>query len=299
MTLDALRELATSSLQADSPFGARTTYRVGGTARHVLRVESRGQLALWGDALRDIENIYVLGNGSNTLVSDEGFDGLVIVLGEEFSQLTVADGGRVTAGAALDLPVVARRSVEAGLRGFEWAVGVPGTIGGAVTMNAGGHGSDMAASVVSVDIWDVASASVLHQSRDDLRFSYRRSAITSRQIVLSATLQLTAGDSDEGREVMREIVRWRREHQPGGANAGSVFQNPPASSAGQLIDECGLKGRRHGSAHVSEKHANFIQVDADGRADDVADLMTLVHDTVLVERGVDLHTEIRLVGFSQ
>ena len=111
-------------------------------------------------------------------------------------------------------------------------------------------------------------------------------------------MQLTVGDSEEGRAMMREIVRWRREHQPGGANAGSVFQNPSNESAGSLIDSCGLKGRRVGSAHVSDKHANFIQADTDGSADDVANLMSLVHDTVLAERGIDLHTEIRMVGFA-
>lgn len=298
MSWAALRELAGDALEFEAPFGARTTYRVGGTARSVLRLNSREQLQHWGEALRDIDPIYVLGNGSNTLVSDGGFSGLVVHLGAEFAQLHLAAQGRLTAGAALDLPVVARRSVEAGLRGFEWAVGVPGTIGGAVAMNAGGHGSDMAASITSVEVWDIDRASVMRRTGDELGFGYRRSAITSRQIVLSAELQLAEGDIDEGREMMREIVRWRREHQPGGANAGSVFQNPPSTSAGSLIDSCGLKGRRLGSAHVSEKHANFIQVDSHGRAQDVADLMTLVHDTVWAQRGIDLHTEIRLVGFS-
>lgn len=279
-------------------FGARTTYRVGGPAQAVWHVESREELQRAGEVLRDVENIYVLGNGSNTLVSDRGFDGLVITLGEGFDQLTTCDNGQLVVGAALDLPVVARRSVEAGLRGFEWAVGVPGTVGGAVAMNAGGHGSDMAASVIEVEIWDIDTASKATWSLDALRFGYRRSAITSRQIVLSATMQLTVGDSEEGRAMMREIVRWRREHQPGGANAGSVFQNPSNESAGSLIDSCGLKGRRVGSAHVSDKHANFIQADTDGSADDVANLMSLVHDTVLAERGIDLHTEIRMVGFA-
>lgn len=298
MSWSALRDVASDALEFDAPFGSRTTYRVGGHARAILRLETRSELQQWGAALHDIDTIYVLGNGSNTLVSDSGFDGLVIVLGTEFSQLDVSDNHQITAGAGLDLPVVARRSVEAGLQGFEWAVGVPGTVGGAVAMNAGGHGSDMAASVTAVEVWNLDTVSVETRSIDEMGFGYRRSSLTTRHIVLSATLQLEAGEVEEGREKMREIVKWRREHQPGGANAGSVFQNPSTTSAGSVIDGCGLKGCRLGTAHVSEKHANFIQVDTDGSANDVAQLMTLVHDTVLRERGIDLHTEIRLVGFS-
>lgn len=297
MSISQLRDLFGDAVDDLAPFGARTTYRVGGSAQALWSVSSREDLERAGDALRDIDTIYVLGNGSNTLVCDGGFKGLVIVLGSGFEDLVSHENGRIDAGAALDLPVVARRSVEVGFRGFEWAVGVPGTIGGAVAMNAGGHGSDMAASLVSVDVWDVDTASFATLSLDELAFGYRRSAITSRQIVVSATLQLEVGDADEGREMMREIVRWRRENQPGGANAGSVFQNPSDASAGSLIDGCGLKGRRVGSAYVSEKHANFIQAEAGGSANDVATLMSLVHDTVLAERGIDLHTEIRMVGF--
>ena len=297
MSISHLHELAGDSVDVNAAFGSRTTYRVGGTARALWSVSSRKELERAGAALRDIDAIYVLGNGSNTLVADEGFEGLVIVLGREFEEMVIHDDGHVDVGAAMDLPVVARRCVEAGLRGFEWAVGVPGTLGGAVAMNAGGHGSDMAASIVSVEVWDVATAQCETLSHDELNFGYRRSAITPQQIVLSATLKLQTGNADEGRDEMREIVRWRRENQPGGANAGSVFQNPTDTSAGQLIDECGLKGRRIGSAHVSEKHANFIQVDTGGLASDVAAVMSLVHDTVLAERGVDLRTEIRKVGF--
>lgn len=297
MSLHELIDIAGERLVVDAPFGSRTTYRVGGTARAILTVTRRDEFTLFGSALSGIDEIYVLGNGSNTLVSDRGFDGLVLVLTGEFDEMRVGPDATVLVGAGLDLPVIARRSVEAGLRGFEWAVGVPGTLGGAVAMNAGGHGSDMAASVTSMEVWDLDAMRCETWSRDTARFGYRTSAIGPRHVVLSATLQLHDGSPDEGREMMREIVRWRREHQPGGANAGSVFQNPSDTSAGALIDACGLKGRRYGSAAVSEKHANFIQVDADGRADDVATLMNVVHDEVLAATGVDLHTEIRRVGF--
>ena len=298
MSIELLLDHAGSAGESEAPFGQKTTYRVGGRARGLVTIESIDALQVLGEWLRDISPIYVLGNGSNTLVADEGFDGLVIVLGDGFGSIEFHDNAKVTLGAAVDLPVAARRLVDRNYRDFEWAVGVPGTVGGAIAMNAGGHGSDMAASVVSVRLWDIDAATVRDVPARDLHFGYRSSAITSRHVVLDATLQLREGDADEGRDILREIVRWRRDHQPGGANAGSVFQNPPGATAGALIDDCGCKGMRVGSAYVSEKHANFIQVDAGGRSEDVRSVMRRVHDTVLAERGIDLHSEIRLVGFS-
>jgi UDP-N-acetylmuramate dehydrogenase len=155
----------------------------------------------------------------------------------------------------------------------------------------------MAASVSSAEVWNLDSGEIEIWDAERLGFGYRHSNISPRHVVLSAVLTLREGDSDEGREELREIVRWRREHQPGGANAGSVFQNPDSVSAGAVIDACGLKGRRHGSAHVSEKHANFIMVDVPGSAEDVVALMDEVRECVARERGVELHSEIRLVGF--
>jgi UDP-N-acetylmuramate dehydrogenase len=242
----------------------------------------------------------VVGNGSNLLVSERGFDGIALVLGGEFATLEwhPVDGGfTVHAGAALDLPVTARRLTEAGVAGFEWAVGVPGTVGGAVAMNAGGHGSDVAATLLEAEIFDVARAAATTVPASRLRFRYRSSAVGEGQIVLRATFGLGRGDPAAGRSQIAEIVRWRREHQPGGANAGSVFKNPLGQAAGALIDAAGLKGLRVGTAQVSEKHANFIQLDADGRADDVKDLIDEVRRRVRDHSGVSLETEVRLIGF--
>lgn len=279
-------------------FGARTTLRVGGEAAEVIEVASAAELLRVAATIDETTPVYVLGRGSNTLVADRGFDGLVIHLGGELSSIEIdADRHRLIAGAAADLPVVARRSVDAGLAGFEWAVGVPGSIGGGVRMNAGGHGSDMAASVVSVDVVDLDRQTVRRMAREELDFSYRSSAIGARQVVVSCDLELTPGDAALGREALKEIVRWRREHQPGGANCGSVFTNPPGDSAGRLIDAAGLRGLRVGTAEVSTKHANFIQVDAGGSGDDVAALIAEVIDRVEQASGVRLATEVRMVGF--
>ncbi len=292
------------TIARDVPAGAFCTYRVGGSFALMARVETIEAL---GQVVALIAETGIaslpVGKGSNLLVASEGFDGVAIILGEGFSGVEI-DGTTVTAGAATALPVVARASVKAGLTGFEWAVGVPGSVGGAVRMNAGGHGSDMAASLVSVDVADVSLGGIVTRGVESLALDYRSSNLSPWHIVVQATLELAevvAGDdgSVDGEKLLREIVAWRREHQPGGANAGSVFTNPPDDSAGRLIDKAGLKGHRVGSAEVSEKHGNFIQVDADGDANDVMQLMVEIVDRVHETTGIRLHAETQLIGFAQ
>lgn len=213
-----------------------------------------------------------------------------------------ADGGpgwvrTVRAGAAAALPVVARRSVAWGLTGFEWAVGVPGSVGGAVRMNAGGHGADMAASLRGIRLVDLGSGEDVEVAAAELDLAYRSSKVRDDQVVVHADLRLRAGEVAAGEAELSEIVRWRREHQPGGQNAGSVFTNPPGDSAGRLVDSAGCRGLRIGTAEVSPKHANFIQADAGGSADDVYALMVEVARRVHEVHGVALHPETRLVGF--
>lgn len=286
-----------ASARRDVPLGPFTTYRAGGPAALLARIESEADLRRLADVLaaRPVP-VLVVGKGSNLLVADRGFAGLAIVLGEAFATVTV-EGVEVRAGAAAALPVVARQSVAAGLTGFEWAVGVPGSIGGAVRMNAGGHGSDMAATLRRVRVLDLRGGEDTEMDASTLALGYRRSAVAAHQLVLRADLHLAAGDRAAGEAELAEIVRWRRANQPGGANAGSVFTNPPGDSAGRLIDVAGLKGRRIGSASVSTKHANFIQVDREGSADDVRRLMDEVVRVVADTTGVTLHAETRLVGF--
>jgi UDP-N-acetylmuramate dehydrogenase len=280
------------------PFGARTTLRVGGEAAEVIEVESLEHLVGLAGSWPQGQAFYVLGNGSNTLVADVGFDGVVLHLGDAFDEVVI-EGTTLTAGGGADLPVIARRSVEAGLSGFEWAVGVPGTMGGAVAMNAGGHGSDLAASLREVTTLDLRTGELRTRSGAEMAFGYRSSALRSDEVVIAAVLDLIEADPEEGRAQLREIVRWRREHQPGGANCGSVFTNPPEDSAGRLIEAAGLRGSRHGTAEVSEKHANFIQADAQGSADDVLALMVEVVEAVEAASGVRLHSEVRLVGVDE
>ena len=295
----ALGSLATR----DQPLGTRTTYRVGGAAALMAQPSDEEELLAVARAYRKAGAagpvpvpVLVVGRGSNLLVADGGFPGLAIILGSGFDRLVV-EGTDVVAGAAVSLPVLARRTAAAGLRGLEWAVGVPGSVGGAVRMNAGGHGSDTATTLVSFRWVDLRAATAEESPAARLAFGYRHSALAPHEVVTDARHRLMAGDAEEAAALIAEIVRWRRENQPGGSNAGSVFTNPPGDSAGRLIDACGLKGERLGTAEVSTKHANFIQCDDGGSADDVAGLIVRVRTAVREATGVDLVPELRTVGF--
>jgi len=278
--------------------GPLTTYRVGGAAALFLEATSEQDLALARDAVSASGvAVLVLGKGSNLLVADSGFRGLVITLGDAFASIEVSDGGAVRAGGAVSLPVLARRSVAAGLIGLEWAVGVPGSVGGAVRMNAGGHGSDVSRTLVRCGLVDLSGGADGEMGPERLAFAYRHSTVAPHQVVTWATFSLVPGDRARSEAELAEIVRWRRENQPGGQNAGSVFTNPPEDSAGRLVDAAGLKGLRMGSAQVSTKHANFIQADPGGSADAVWRLVHEVQRLVEERLGVRLTPELRMIGF--
>jgi UDP-N-acetylmuramate dehydrogenase len=299
----------------DVPLGPLTTYRVGGRAALFVQATTVADLGLVARAVRASGlPVLVVGRGSNLLVADAGFPGIALTLvGGPFGQLDIGieDGGAggdrgvvvVRAGAAVFMPVLARQAAAAGLTGMEWAVGIPGSVGGAVRMNAGGHGSDISASLRACRWLDLDSGAVVERAVDGLAFGYRRSAVTSQTVVISADFVLRPGDREAAEASIREIVRWRREHQPGGQNAGSVFTNPegspPRNSAGWLVEAAGLKGYRHGTAAVSDKHANFIQADPGGAADDVVALMIEIQRQVEQQFGIRLHAEVKLVGFDE
>jgi UDP-N-acetylmuramate dehydrogenase len=343
VALEMLGDLA----KPDVALGPLTTYRVGGAADVFVRVRRRDDLDALAWALRESSlPVLVVGRGSNLLVADAGFRGIAVSVADITSEIAIdADAHTVTAGSGVLLPVLARRAAAAGLAGFEWAVGVPGSIGGAVRMNAGGHGSDIAASLIEITTADLGAGdpdpdpdaadlgavdpdadpdAVSLDVRDrsmpigrpqtsgghsrirtvpsaEVGLRFRGSALRADAVVLDATLQLRPGNRAASEREIAEIVAWRRANQPGGQNAGSVFVNPVPGevSAGELIDAIGLRGRRVGSASVSEKHANFIQADEGGSADDVRALMRLVRDEVEAHTGYALRSEIRLVGFGE
>ena len=283
--------------QVGAPLGARTTYRVGGPAAILVEARSIADLALVAKAAGASGlPLLVVGRGSNLLVADAGFPGIAVALGPRFEEVRI-DGTSVVAGGATPLPVLARRTAAAGLSGLEWAVGVPGTVGGGVRMNAGGHGSDMAATLVRITRFDLATGASEEVGARELALGYRTSSLGWSHVVVDAEHALVRGDATAAGEEVAAIVRWRREHQPGGQNAGSVFTNPPGAAAGRLVDEAGCRGLRLGTAAVSDKHANFIQADDGGSAGDVLRLIHRVVEVVERRSGVRLHPEVRLVGF--
>ena len=286
-----------SLAQRDAPLGRRTTYRVGGTAALAVELEGLTQLEVIGQAIREsgIE-VLVVGKGSNLLVAEAGFGGLALFVGSAPPWGALEIGDDVVAGAGVALPVLARRTASAGRTGLEWAVGVPGSVGGAVRMNAGGHGSDVAAHLVSAQIWDLQSGESTTRTPAELDLGYRHSSLGPHEVVVTARFRTQAGDPEASLRTIEEIVRWRRENQPGGQNAGSVFVNPDGDSAGRMVDASGCKGMRLGSAQVSERHANFIQADPDGRSDDVFALIREVQRRVKDHLGVELVPEVRLAG---
>ena len=280
------------------PLGPYTTYKSGGPARYLAEVDHEEVLDdLVASGVSSELPVLVLGRGSNLVVSDSGFQGLVIRLGPSFGGVNV-EGTVVRAGAAAPLAQVARSSVEAGLAGLEFFIGVPGSVGGAVRQNAGCFGTETRDRLIEAAIVDLTDGKVGTFGPDDLDLSYRHSNITSTRVVVRASFQASPGDIDIGRAELRRITRWRRDNQPGGTfNAGSVFKNPVGATAGEIIDSLGLKGMSVGGVAVSEKHANFFVAGSSASSQDIWRLVTVVKDRVFEETGTMLEPEIQFVGF--
>jgi UDP-N-acetylmuramate dehydrogenase len=305
---ELLRDRIGDHLRADVALAQLTTYRVGGAAALFVDARSLDDLMAVAQVRRATGvPVLVVGRGSNMLVADSGFEGVALSIAGFAGTIDLpaprgapGDACFVIAGGGVSMPVLARRTAAAGITGFEWAVGVPGSIGGAVRMNAGGHGSDMAACLVDVDVFDLDAADAPATiGVDELGLRFRASALAPSAVVVAARLRLVFGDRETSEREIAEVVRWRREHQPGGQNCGSVFVNPVPHevSAGGLIDSLGLRGFRIGTAWVSDKHANFIQASEGGRAADVRAVMEAVRQRVAEQTGYQLRSEVRLVGF--
>lgn len=298
MSLDSLVERGL--LEQDVPLGPFTTYKSGGPARFFAEISDIDSLSeLIASGLTAAGPLLVLGRGSNVVVADRGFDGLVIRLGKTFARMTF-NGTSVLAGGIAPLPRLARASVEAGIGGLEFLVGIPGSVGGAVRQNAGCFGVETRDRLVEARIIDLVTGQESTSTPDQLEMSYRHSNVASTDLVVEALFAGWRGDEAESKEKLREITRWRRDHQPGGTlNAGSVFKNPPHISAGELIDDLGLKGLCVGDVCVSEKHANFFVAGPDATSADIRRLVSEVKNRVLAETGTNLETEIQFVGFEQ
>lgn len=292
--------VSTGRVHEQVHLGALTTYKLGGPARWYAEVDSEDDLPRLASALAsDPQPVLVIGRGSNLVIADGGWPGLAIRFGFSFTEIGMGPPPDcdMTAGAATTLPRLARESVNRGRGGLEFYVGIPGSVGGAVRTNAGGHGSETGDRLISARVFDLQTGLFEEWPNVRLDFKYRSSALGSTQLVVGATFRTDPTDVEAGHERLRDITRWRREHQPGGTlNAGSVFRNPEGDAAGRIIDSLGLKGFQVGGAAVSEKHANFFEAAPSASAQDVYDLVREVRLRVLEETGIDLVPEVQFAG---
>ena len=292
---DLARRVGVRAIRAE-PMAAHTTMRVGGPADLFVTVRNVFELrGVARYARAHAVPMFLLGRGSDLVVSDAGIRGLVVLVRAENTRV---DGERYSADAGVPMARVATELQLAGLTGLEYGLAIPGSVGGAVWANAGAHGGETAAVLESATVL-LADGTEVVLPVADLGFAYRHSRFKDNpdEIVLAAVFRLRADEPASIAARLTDIRRWRREHQPlGQPSAGSVFRNPPEDSAGRLIDSLGLKGRRVGGAVVSPKHANFIVNDGHGTASDVRRLADAVRAEVRAQTGVDLQPEIEFAG---
>ena len=297
--LAALRAAVGGSVETAVPLAPRTTLKVGGPAAALVTAESPADLTAVGQICAEASCPWlILGRGSNLLVSDDGWDGIVVTLGKGFRGVEF-NGEQVAAGAGERMPALAHVVARQGLLGLAYGVAIPGTVGGAVRMNAGAHGQQTRDVLQCVDVVRLAfEGRVERLDVADLRMTYRHTELPQDAVVVQATFGLRRATDDRLSADMQDMKQWRRDHQPlGEPSCGSVFRNPPGDSAGRLIEAAGLKGHRIGGAQVSEKHANFITAGAGARASDVHAVIRHVQAQVERHHGVRLVPEVVIVGF--
>lgn len=302
--MNPFTKLTDERLQHNANLGKYTAARLGGTAEWLYVTQASDPVermvdvivAAWDQAWP----VRVLGGGANVLIADKGVAGLVVVNRSATIQFgDWHDGRTVSASSGTGLLRLARACAVNGIAGMEWAVGVPGTVGGAVVNNAGAHGDDMAASIAEVVIYDAERGPQM-LSNAELTYDYRSSALKTRSdrrfVVLQANFILPKDDPTAIKERMAEFNAYRKRTQPPGASLGSIFKNPTGDYAGRLIEVCGLKGHRIGNAQVSPKHANFFVNIGDACASDYYALIQHVQAVVHQREEVWLEPEIELIG---
>jgi UDP-N-acetylmuramate dehydrogenase len=293
---ERLRAGLAGSVRRDEPLARHTTYRIGGPAKLFLDCANVSDLSLAVQVLAE-EGVEwtVLGKGSNVLAADAGYDGAVLTLGRDFKRHSL-DGEHLRSGCGVILAAIVQDAFKMGLSGLEFAVGIPGTVGGAVAMNAGSREEWIGRIIESVTLF-VPSEGLVRLRGPEIAWGYRRSGLARRGIVVEAVLRVAEADPVSIRRTMEANLRRRKRTQPiGMPNAGSVFVNPEGDSAGRLIEAAGLKGRKIGGAMISEVHANFIVNTGGATANDVLALVHLVRDTVRDVNGIELKPEIRFLG---
>lgn len=291
------RILGEENVRIEEPMSKHTTFQVGGPADFFVTPEKEGQIRDTTTVLREAGiSFYIIGNGSNLLVGDQGYRGVVIQIYKKMNQIEIQDTViRAQAGALLSK--IAAKALEASLTGFEFASGIPGTLGGAVMMNAGAYGGEMKQVVTCARVLK-ASGGIEEVPVEEMALGYRTSVFSkSGDIILGADIKLEEGDVGQIRDYMEELKKKRVEKQPlEYPSAGSTFKRPEGYFAGKLIEDAGLRGFRVGGAQVSEKHCGFVVNRGGATAADIMALMEQVSDRVYAQSGVHLEPEVKLIG---
>jgi UDP-N-acetylmuramate dehydrogenase len=292
-----VRGTAGDRVRRDFPLAPMTSFRLGGPAAVYVEAASLEDLSSVGRAMRETGlPLLVIGKGSNLLVADDGFPGIVLRLGKTF-RWAARDGDRISAGGAMPLPALAGVALSHRLAGLEFGVAIPASLGGSVRMNAGAHGHSLDEVLESVEVFRTDRDRLESVPASDAGFRYRESSLPADSVVTSATVGLRPGDPGEIRKEMDEARAWRRATQPlAEPNCGSVFKNPPGDHAARLIEAVGGKALSVGAARVSEKHSNFIVADPGATSQDVRRLMSILQERVRERFGVGLEPEVRVVG---
>lgn len=292
-----LRDASGERVRRSFPLAPLTSFRLGGPAALYLEADTTEHLEALGRALGETDLPFVvIGKGSNILVSDAGFPGIVLRLGRGF-RWTARDGARLTAGGAMPLPALAGVALSHELAGLEFGVAIPASFGGSVRMNAGAHGHSLDEVLERVEVYVPRERAARSLEAAEAGFRYRDSSLPVGSVVVAAAVSLTPGDPVEIRRRMDEAREWRRATQPlAEPNCGSVFRNPEGDHAARLVEGSGGKELAVGAARVSEKHANFIVAGPGSSANDVARLIELVRERVRERFGVDLEPEVHRVG---
>lgn len=289
--------LKEEQVKKDEPMKSHTTFRVGGPADYFVTPQTAEEVAKVIEAcIQEKVPYYIVGNGSNLLVSDKGYEGVIIQIYKQMNQVKV-EGAQIHAQAGALLSMIAKRALDAELTGFEFAAGIPGTLGGACVMNAGAYGGEMKDVLKSVTVL-TGKGEVKTLAKEELELGYRTSAIAKKgYIVLEAVLELQKGEKEKIQAVMDDLKERRVTKQPlEYPSAGSTFKRPEGYFAGKLIQDAGLRGFQVGGAQVSEKHCGFVINKDQATASDVMNLMNQVSDKVYEEFGVRLQPEVKRLG---
>lgn len=285
------------NILVDEPMSRHTTFRTGGPASCFIRIGSVEQLQHMLTYLNKLEQeYYIVGNGSNLLVSDKGYNGVILSMTGAYNQIECR-GNIITAGAGAVNSQVAAVARDNSLTGFEFAAGIPGTIGGALVMNAGAYGGEMKQVVKTVDILN-PEGEIMTLDNETMEFGYRTSAVkNTRHIIIQTTLELQKGNQEEIKATMEDLAARRRDKQPlEYGSAGSTFKRPEGHFAGKLIQDAGLRGESIGDAQVSEKHCGFIINRGNASASEVYELIKRVQARVYENSGINLETEVIMLG---